>query len=199
MRTHNISTPSLFILESLRLEDEAKDRFEGRVLRDLLWLSHAKRVRYMYIRTKQELSLGLQEFSKSGLRYLHISCHGNQHEIALTLDTVPFAAFASLASAHVRKRRLFFSACEVVNRSLADALSRHTECHSVIGPCLPITFGDAALMWASFYHLVFRQSPDGMNRKVITTVLGKICPMFQVKFDYYRRSTSSGQFKRVNI
>ena len=71
------TTFSLFIIESLRFADEAEQRFEGRILRDIFRLS-GHDVEYLYIRTRKELKEALQQFYLSRKRYLHISCHGNK-------------------------------------------------------------------------------------------------------------------------
>ena len=62
-----------------------------------------------------------------------------------------------------------------------------------------ISFGDAALMWSSFYHLMFRSNPDSMKGKDIKSVLEKSCTAFGVPFVYYRssRSARSGYKKHV--
>ena len=86
---------SLFVIESLEFGDEKNLRFEGKLLTDILRMSRQGiEVEYLYIRTRQELSVALKRFHRSKKRYLHISCHGNPDEIGLTLDTVPFDEFA---------------------------------------------------------------------------------------------------------
>jgi len=85
---------SLFIIESLRFADEEKLRFEGKVLTDILRMSRQIEVEYLYIRTRKELAVALKRFHDSNKRYLHISCHGNEVELGLTLDDVPFDEFA---------------------------------------------------------------------------------------------------------
>ncbi len=56
----------------------------------------------------------------------------------------------------LKGRRLFVSACEVVNKGLAKAVLPDSGCHSLIGPNYTINMDDAVLMCASFYHLMFR-------------------------------------------
>lgn len=180
---------SLFIIESLRFKDESEECFEGRILHQVLRLAR-KEVRYFYVRTRKELQAVLRKFNQSRMRYLHISCHGSPDAIALTLDNLSFREFASLVNPYLPHRRLFFSACEVVNSNLAKLIIPQSGCYSVIGPREEVSFADAALMWSSFYHLMFRLNPDAMKGADIRGVLAKICPTFEVPFLYYRSSKS---------
>ena len=113
-------------------------------------------VEYMYIRTKMELEESLYLFQDSGSRYFHRSSHGDAKNIGLTLDRIPLPEFGDMMRPFLRHRRLFLSACQVVNDDLARAILPDSECHSVIGPNYAINFDDAVLIWASFYHLMFR-------------------------------------------
>jgi hypothetical protein len=145
---------SLYIVESLDFDDEPRRR-EGRILRDILRLADHK-VHYMYIRTRKELEEVLYQFQDSGSRYLHLSSHGNKANIGLTLDRIPFSEFGKMVRPFLKERRLFVSACEVVNDGLAAAVLPSSKCHSLIGPNYQINMDDAVLMWSSFYHLMFR-------------------------------------------
>ena len=71
-----ITHPDVFIIESLRFEDEKKELFEGRMISQILRLND-KKSEYYYIRTKRELKEVLDIFYDSKFRYLHISCHGS--------------------------------------------------------------------------------------------------------------------------
>jgi len=123
------TTSGVFIIESLRIKDESKQRFEGRILRDILTLS-GKKVEYWYVRTWKEVTEEMfQRFYNSGLRYLHISCHGNDDTISFTLDDIPFEEFGKEIKHYLYERRLFFSACEVVNQALHDAVMPGSDCY----------------------------------------------------------------------
>lgn len=106
-----VTEPGVFILESNTLADERKGRREGEALREILRLlkRHAD---YRYFRTTKELKALLSEFERSRLRYLHLACHGDPTAFGLTLETVPFSEFSSIAAPHLDKRRLFVSACD---------------------------------------------------------------------------------------
>lgn len=147
---------SLYIVESLRFDDEA-DRCEGRILRDILRLSDHT-AHYMYIRTKRELEEALNRFQRANSRYLHLSSHGDQGGVQLTLDSIKFADFGRIIRPFLRNRRLFVSACEVVNDRLAKAVLPGSGCYSLIGPSYSMNMDDAVLVWASFYHLMFRDT-----------------------------------------
>jgi hypothetical protein len=173
----------VFIIESLSLKDEKKRRFEGRILRDMLRLS-GKRVEYWYVRTQKELEeIALPRFYKSNLRYLHISCHGDRKTVALTLDNIGFRDFGAELKPYLHDRRLFFSACEVVNQELHDALMADSDCYSLIGPDTEIRFDDAAIMWATFYHLMLRDA-DSMKSDKIRRALALIKDTFGQTFKY---------------
>ena len=118
-----------------------------------------KETEYWYVRTWKELTEEVfQRFYDSGLRYLHLSCHGNPEHICLTLDDVPFTDFGEELRYYLKERRLFVSACEVVNQLFSDCVNPDQECYSIIGPRDAIRFDDATVMWMSFYHLMLRDS-----------------------------------------
>ena len=191
--------PSVFVIESLDYKDECAGRYEGTVLRDILNLSK-KDVEYIYIRTRRELKFALEVFRRSDKRYLHLSCHGNDTGLFLTIGApLTFEKFGALARPYLRDRRLFISACEVTSYALAKQILLGSGCYSVIGPAQDIGFGDAALIWASFYHLAFRMRRDGMNRSTIRSVLGKTCKLFEVPFRYFRAKNGGRGIEEVDL
>jgi hypothetical protein len=50
-----MSKAEVFIIETLEFNEERKNRFEGRIISDILALG-GKRCEYRYIRTKRELA-----------------------------------------------------------------------------------------------------------------------------------------------
>ena len=175
--------PGVFIIESLRFDDEKEGRCEGRILRDILQLS-GKETEYWYVRTWKELEEEIfQRFWDSGLRYLHISCHGSANSISLTLDDVSFEEFGNGIKDYLSQRRLFMSACEVVNEQLRDAVIPGSDCYSLIGPGEDIYFHDAVIMWASFYHLMLRDA-DSMKSSDIRKTLKLLEDTFGQRFAY---------------
>ena len=184
--------PQVFIIESLKLDDEKKDRFEGRVLKHILALG-GKESAYYYIRTRRELEKIVTLFGKSGFRYLHISCHGNTTEMATTFDRISFPELGRILRPHLRGRRIFLSACEMTTKNLANELLLHgSGCYSVIGPVEKVYFSDAALLWSSFYHLVFRTNDAVMKREWVLAHLRSTATLFRVRMNYFSASRTKG-------
>ena len=156
------STPDVFIIESLRSEDREAGRCEGDFLSHILRLEK-KRASYCYIRTEREMKVALEQFAASGFRYLHVSCHGDEDGIELTDGELTVKKLGRLLRPFLRKRRVFFSACGLVRETLAQELLTNTECHSVIGPASELSCGEAAIFWASFYHLMLKKKATGMR------------------------------------
>lgn len=177
----------VFIIESLNLKDEKAERFEGRMLSQILKLND-KKSQYYYIRTKKELNHVLQIFYDSGYKYLHISSHGNCEGLALTLDFIPFNTLATLFEPYVENRRIFISACEMVSDELVKEFMPKTNCLSVIGPGVEINFDDAAIFWSSFYHLMFKTNSNVMKRDTLIRHLNAISTLFCININYYSRN-----------
>jgi len=186
-----MTKPNVFIIESLGFDDEKKDRFEGKVLSNILTLNGIES-EYYYMRTKQELEEIVDKFDESKYRYLHISCHGSPNSMETTLDSVPFKELGTILSPCLDKKRVFISACEMVNKKLANALIDNSNCYSVIGPSEPVEFSDATIFWASFYHLMFSKNESAMKRYEIKNVLKNITKLFDVPVNYYSKSRSKG-------
>ncbi len=181
--------PNVFVIESLSLEDERAERFEGQILNRILRLGE-KECRYFYIRTERELRHVAAEFSSSRYRYLHLSCHANDEEIATTFDSIPFTRLGEILKPHLDERRVFLSACQMATSELAEQLLRGSGCYSVLGPAEDVDFADAALLWSSFYHLMFRTNPDKMQRKWIEAHARSAADMFQVRMNLFLRDTT---------
>jgi hypothetical protein len=49
----------------------------------------------------------------------------------------------------------------------ARTLLLNSECYSVLAPVGRINFDDAAIFWASFYHVMFKANFGSMSRKEI--------------------------------
>ena len=82
----------------------------------------------------------------------------------------------------------------------ATAVMQASGCQSVIGPKEDISFGDAALMWASFYHLMFRDKDQNkMTSGKIGWALRRIHYAFQREFVYFTRADNDQCWKEVNV
>jgi len=175
-----MSQPEVFIIESLDFESERENLFEGQIISQILAMS-GKNCKYYYIRTERELKTLLKQFSSSHYRYLHLSCHGNRSSIFTTLDPISFTELGKLLKPHLRNRRLFVSACSPTNEALAAALMPNSKCYSILGPEEKIDFSDAAVLWASFYHVMFKADSDAMKYKNIKAKAQEVSDMFRVK------------------
>jgi len=190
---------NVFIIESLDFDDEQNNRYEGRLLSQILHLG-GKESAYRYIQTEDELKKALRLFEASRYRYLHLSCHGSEKSISTTLDDIPFPKLGELFKPYLRNRRLFISACSAVNEDLAKAIISSSKCTSIMGPIKRIFFSDAAIIWAAFYHLVFTKDPLKMKRKNIWIAMQDVSDTFGVPIDYfYKDEKKKKGFTRKKI
>jgi hypothetical protein len=183
--------PELFIIESLTLKDEEKKHQEGEILSRMLNLSGKVKTKYFYIRTRTELEEIIDIFDESKYRYLHISCHANKTEMATTFDDISYEDLADMLTPCLENRRVFVSACQMANRTLAKHLLVGTGCYSLIGPAQAINFDDAAAFWVSFYHLMFKANERGMGRKNLQWCITELSALFAEPINYYASSRSS--------
>jgi hypothetical protein len=189
----------VFVIESLTLEDERRGRFEGDILRRILSLS-GKQCEYYYIRTVRELKRLICEFAKSKYRYLHLSCHADSKGMATTFDSLDFGQLAEIVTPHLNGRRVFLSACEMANSRLATKLLVSSGCYSVMGPTEDILFSDAALLWSSFYHLMFRTNHAKMQREAMEAHARSTADLFQVPLAlFFPEPGSAGGIGQVKI
>jgi len=188
-----MTEPKVFIIESLGFKDEKKNLFEGQIISSILSLSKIES-QYYYIRTKKEFEKVLGLFYDSNYRYLHISCHGgeNKDSIWTTLDEIHFEELGDLLEVNLYNKRLFLSACSVVNKRLAEQVIQKANCYSIIGPKHDIEFRDATIMWASFYHLMFKNDATRMGREALTKNLQKIVDAFGQEMNYFSISKEKG-------
>jgi len=182
----------VFIIESLDFDDEKQKRFEGHIISQILALS-GKTCEYYYIRTKRELEEVVKIFSSSQYRYLHLSCHGDENGKAMhtTLDRIPFSDLSPILRPHLRDRRLFVSACSMTNDALAKHLMPQSGCYSILGPEKTIDFKDAAIFWASLYHVLFTADSSVMKHEMIRVKAKQTASMYRVRLNYIRRDKAS--------
>jgi hypothetical protein len=182
----------VFIVESLGKDDEP----EGKIIESILRMG-GKRPVYRFVKSRDDLEDVIKEFHASKYRYLHISSHGNVHEFCFRFGAIKFKEFADLLRANLRHRRLFVSACECVNSKFAKLLIPSSKCYSIIGPYEVIDFDVAAVMWASYYHLAFRNDQSSMKRRQILRRLRRLASLFHVNLNYYSRSGGGMMRKRL--
>ena len=196
-----MSKPEVFIIESLSFDNEKEKLYEGKIISQIIHLSDKESI-YYYIRTKSELEEVLQLFWESEYRYLHISCHGNKTSMSTTLDIIPFEELSELLEPFLESRRLFLSACSMTNRNFAKAIIPPSDCLSIIGPTKTVNFNDAAILWSSFYHLMFRDNSKAMKRSTILQNLKNVAQMYKVPLNYYSKNTRRKlgySHKRINV
>lgn len=185
------TVPQVFIIESLDLVDETKERREGAVLASVLKMC-GKNPLYYYIRTRAELAHIADEFEASGYRYLHISCHGGDASLHTTLDEVPYQDFASIFEGKLKDRRLFVSACSAGNEMFAELVGgKNKELISVAASATDIKFDHAVAFWTSFYVKTFSLNAKSMNSDRIIKVVRPLAQIFSAPLHFSRRQNGA--------
>lgn len=194
-----ITKPKLFIIESLKFKDEKEEYFEGQIISKILKFAQIE-TQYYYVRTQREFEHVIGLFKKSNYRYLHISCHGNNSGISTTLDEISFKELGLILQNVIDNKRLFISACSVMNKNLADEILQITDCYSIVGPSKDIYMDDAVIFWSAFYQLMFKINPSKMNRASLENTLRKLVDTFEIPIKYYATSENSNKgWVEVNL
>ena len=181
------TVPEVFIIESLELEDEANERREGAVLAAVLKMC-GKNPLYYYIRTKAELRLMASEYAKSAYRYLHISCHGGDDALHMTLDPVRYQEFAKIFARRLKDRRLFVSACSAGTENFARAVhSTNEDVISIAAPKHDIYFDHAVAFWSAFYVKTFSLNAKSMKSDRVVEVLAPLAALFGESVHFSRK------------
>jgi hypothetical protein len=115
------------------------------------------------------------------------------------LDSIPLAECGEIVRPHLREKRLFISACSVANRNLARNIFPLSECNSVVGPATDIGFDDAAILWASFYHLMFKEDFKKMKGKNIELILQTLADTFNVILSYFAADNESPEGFKLEL
>ena len=192
--TKQKSLPEVFILESLSFNDEEEQRYEGKILCEILRMC-GKTPRYYYFRTEAELLELVTLFRNSNYRYLHISCHGSTSTIHTTLGEISYLRFAEIFKNHLRNRRLFLSACSVGNKMLSTEIQKtNKKIDSIAAPADDIEFRHAAALWSALYVRLFSLDNDRMKSREIEFALTKICGLFGIRFFWSWRNPKNNRF-----
>lgn len=189
----------LFIIESLALEDEEDGLQEGRIISDMLHLAGKKKTRYYYIRTRRELEKIIEIFGESKHRYLHISCHAGKSRFYTTFDTVSYARLSKMLRPHLQGRRVFVSACQMANETLAEELFRDSEVLSLVGPKEDVYIDDAAAFWVSLYHLMFKKNVKRMTGKDLRETIEQLSTMYDEHINYFGALKGSSRFSLHSV
>lgn len=183
-RKITITEPNIFIIESLHVDDEVRDRYEGRALRDALRIS-GHLPAYYYCRTKDELGRAIELFRHSSYRFLHLSMHGSISGVDTTLERLSNNEIAEMFDKKLNNRRVFFSACEVGSGGLSLLLrSRNPGMNSIACPLDTIDFGTACAFWLALYTYALNNNPLVMNAATLTPALQKLSNLFSVRLEW---------------
>jgi len=188
----------VFIIESLTLKNEIKGDIDGQILKDILDLCRIPND-YYYIRTRKELKEIILEFRKSDLRYLHFSCHANEHNVSLTFDNLTYNQFSKIVSKELNNKRLFISACEASNFDFAKEIIPSSGCTSVIGSPNKINFDKSAVFWAGFYHLMNEQDSQRMGQPEKKKNIQNLVDSFNIPINYYSFIRNNKKELRENL
>jgi hypothetical protein len=181
------TVPEVFIIESLTLTDEAKDRREGEVLAAVLKMC-GKKPLYYYIRTRAELEHLAAEFEASGYRYLHLSCHGGDTSLATTLDSINYKNVAKILANRLGGRRLFVSACSAGNEMFAELVGAQNKAViSIAAPAEDIRFDHAVAFWSALYVKLFSINAKSMHSGRVVEVMRALAELFNVPMHWSRR------------
>ncbi len=174
----------LFILESLTYEDELMERYEGRILSQVLKLCGLQPI-YFYFRTRQELEHLAGTFEQSKYRYLHISCHGAADRLSLTHDHILIEQLGTIFANRLNNGRLFVSACEVGTSRLVDGVGEKNKgMYSIMAPTEKIPFGDAIAFWTAFYVRLFREPDSAKKNASIVSTIESLRSIFSTEFHW---------------
>ena len=184
-RSLPMTSPNVFIIESLKFDDEREDTFEGRLLSEILHLG-GKESKYFYIRTKREMIEVMDLFKESDYRYLHLSCHGSQTSVSTTLDRIKLTDLSEIIGPYLREKRLFMSTCLAANYRIAEPLIPAFGVYSVAGPKKKVDFHTAAIAWAAFYHLMFDENAKSMKTPEIKKNLQRVSDTFRIPFNCFK-------------
>lgn len=183
------TVPHFFIIESLNLEDENEDRYEGKFLYNYLKIL-GKNPKYYYIRSRNELLQVSDIFRKIGYRYIYLSCHGNENGICTTFDEIKFEDFASIFNKKLEHRRLFVSGCSVGQLKFAKCLfNTNGGMYSLTAPLKDVHFTQTLPFWTSFYYLMESIDSQSMKGSAIYPSLQLCANMFDIDMIHFFKST----------
>ena len=60
-----------------------------------------------------------------------------------------------------------------------------------------VLFSDAAIMWASFYHLVFKAERKKITRNTMESAIRKVVDTFGVTFNCYSKSRRVNYLQKI--
>lgn len=66
-----------------------------------------------------------------------------------------------------------------------------TDCYSILGPDQDILFNDAAILWASLYHMMFAWDSKSMAGPILRQRAQAVADMYQIRLSYYGRDRTT--------
>ncbi len=184
--------PHFFIIESLNMEDENEEQYEGRFLYHYLKIL-GKNPKYYYIRSRRELIQVSNIFKNIGYRYIYLSCHGSENAIYTTFDEIKFEDFASIFKEKLDHRRLFISGCSVGKQELAEHLfSKNDKMYSVTAPKKKVFFKQTLPFWTAFYYLMESIDSKSMKAVALYPFLQICANIFNIDIIHFYKSASRG-------
>jgi hypothetical protein len=180
----HIPTYGVFIIESMDWDNESNGKLDGAALKTILDLSDIPN-QYIYIRTRQEFEYAIELFRDTDYGFLHISCHGNEEGICLTMDDISFEDLELIMGPQLKYRRLFLSACKAACFALAEYFIPLHHCYSVMGSADTIDYDKAAIFWSSYYYLMYQGDQQRMWQRNIIPTLQNITRTFNESLNYF--------------
>lgn len=181
----------VFIIESLR----GDDFFDGEILSEILDLSQINNI-YREVESIEDFQSAIVDFKKSGLRYLHLSCHADMDGIEINGEEVSNHELSEMFYGNLEGRRVFLSACKGGNRNMATAAITRCSAQSVIGTPIDLYFDKAALFWPSFYHVINCVDNSKMNKSSLASTLKKCVDLFEIPINYYHSINEQPNYLR---
>lgn len=189
----------VFIMESLRREDEFEDRLEGVTLARLLRLA-GKNPKYHYFEDENELPYLIRLFRQSQYRYIHFSSHGSPTEVLLQNGSMTYQKFASYFKGHLQLRRAFFSSCSLGSEMFSEVMAGQNKgMHSIVAPAEPISFAHAAVIYQTLYVSLFVAESQQVKHEDIRLRLTALKNLYPVKmhFSSYKSSPNNNWVHEV--
>lgn len=174
----------IFIIESMDWDNERDGKLDGAALKTILDLSDIPN-EYIYIRTRQEFEHAIDMFGESDFGFLHISCHGNDEGLVLTMNEISFADLEMIMGPKLKYRRLFLSACKAACFALAEYFIPQHHCYSIMGPPGTIDYDKAAIFWSTYYYLMYLDDKERMWQKNIIPTLQNVTRTFSETLNYF--------------
>ena len=179
--------PGIFIIESFSFKEEQNNDLPGYHLYQSLTFckinEHAPL--YYFIRTKREFEEVLNKFEESNYEFLHLFCHGNSTHLELALEQISFEDFFSITEDRLYRKRLFISACNVVNIDFAKLFIPRVHCKSIIGAPAITNKDIEFLVWSSFYYQMLVSGNTFMKQKSIIEKIKDLTRLYGIEMIYY--------------